>query len=104
MLDTTANDSQTGGDRRQDPFPKRQSTYWRRNPNAPSGGTMGATAPAPPPTLYDQLAAMSLNTRATQYDEDSSYGGTTTEDDCKSSEHGSSSSAIDTNSPSNTSL
>ncbi|PIO70968.1 hypothetical protein TELCIR_07147 [Teladorsagia circumcincta] len=61
------------------PFPKRQSTYWRRNPDAPSGGTTNTAAPPAPPTLYDQLAAMNLNTRATQYDEDSSYGGTTTE-------------------------
>ncbi|KHJ99864.1 hypothetical protein OESDEN_00138 [Oesophagostomum dentatum] len=61
------------------PFPKRQSTYWRRNPDAPSGGTTNAAAPPAPPTLYDQLAAMNLNSRATQYDEDSNYGGTTTE-------------------------
>ncbi|EPB71169.1 hypothetical protein ANCCEY_09728 [Ancylostoma ceylanicum] len=61
------------------PFPKRQSTYWRRNPDAPSGGAANAAAPPAPPTLYDQLAAMNLNSRATQYDEDSSYGGTTTE-------------------------
>ncbi|VDM74884.1 unnamed protein product, partial [Strongylus vulgaris] len=61
------------------PFPKRQSTYWRRNPDAPNGGITNVAAPPAPPTLYDQLAAMNLNSRATQYDEDSSYGGTTTE-------------------------
>ncbi|KAK6766949.1 hypothetical protein RB195_026298 [Necator americanus] len=70
------------------PFPKRQSTYWRRNPDSPNGGTPNSAAPTVPHTLYDQLATISLNSRATQYDEDSSYGGTTTEDDCKSSEHG----------------
>lgn len=85
------------------PFAKRNSMYWRRNPDAQSGGKIDAATPPAPPTIYDQLAAMTLNTRATQYDEDSSYGGTTTEDDCKSSENGSSSSANDTNSPSITS-
>ncbi|XGW33809.1 hypothetical protein V3C99_017903 [Haemonchus contortus] len=85
------------------PFPKRRSTYWRRNPDVPISGTMNVTAPHTPSTLYDQFAVMNLNTRAAQYDEDSNYGGTTTEDDCKYSEHDSSSSAIDTNSPSNTS-
>jgi RNA recognition motif-containing protein len=66
--------------------PMPSQTYWRR--------------PRPQLPLFDQMAGMTLEdtNKVETFEDESNYEGTTTEDDCKSSEH--SSSALDTDSPS----